>query len=299
VKWKKSLKSDFDGKNPMFSYSESPLIDGDLLVCTPGGEDTALVALDKANGDLKWKAAVKGLTVKGGGRGGFGPGGGPGGRGGMGGPQTYATPGYASVIVAEVDGVKQYIQFLHGGVVGVSAAEGKLLWHYDHPSSGQANCSTPIYHDGAVFAAAGYNTGGGKAVIKKDSTDEKSFKAEESYFVRDFVNQHGGVVLVGDYLYGTNENTLLCVNWKTGKVEWKDRSVGKGSIAAADGFLYVRSEDGKMALVEANPKEYKEAGRFTQPSRSKQKSWPYPVIAGGKLYLRDWDTLFCYDISAK
>src|SRR5262249_15067088 len=180
---------------------------------------------------------------------------------------------------------------------GWSAADGKLLWHYDHPSCGMANCSTPIFRDGDVFAASGYRNGGGKARLKKD--DKGEFKADEAFFVRDFQNQHGGVVLVGDYLYGTNENSLLCVNFKTGKIEWKERSVGKGSVAAADGHMYVRGENGKVALVEANPTEYKEKGQFKQPDLGREKPWPYPVIAGGKLYLRDWDALFCYDISAK
>src|SRR5262249_58567873 len=120
-----------------------------------------------------------------------------------------------------------------------------------------------------------------------------------AFFVREAQNQHGGMVLVGDHLYGTNETALLCVSWKTGKVEWSERSVGKGSIAAADGCLYVRGENGKVALVEANPAGYKEKGLFTQPDRGREKAWPHPVIADGKLYLRDWDGLFCYDISAK
>jgi len=290
VKWKKNLRSDFGGKNPMFAYAESPLIDGDVLVCTPGGDDMTLVGLDKKTGELKWKAPVKGLPAPKS-TGGFG---GPGGRGG---PVTYATPGYSSVIVAEVDGVKQYIQFLTGGVVGVAAEDGKLLWHYDHPSCGQANCSTPIFRDGAVFAASAYRNGGGKAFIKKD--DKGGFKTEEAFFLRELQNQHGGIVLVGDHLYGTNETTLLCVNFKTGKVEWSERCVGKGSVAAADGLLYVRGENGKVALVEANPAGYKEKGLFTQPDRGREKAWPHPVIADGKLYLRDWDGLFCYDISAK
>jgi outer membrane protein assembly factor BamB len=296
VKWQKNLKSDFGGKNPMFAYAESPLIDGDTLVCTPGGDDMTLVGLNKTTGELKWKAPVKGLPApkSNGSFGGPGGGRGPGGRGG---PVTYATPGYSSVIIAEVDGVKQYIQFLTGGVVGVSAADGKLLWHYDHPSSGQANCSTPIFRDGDVFAASAYRTGGGKAHIKKDGKD--GFKVEEAFFVRELQNQHGGLVLVGDHLYGTNETALLCVNFKTGKVEWSERCVGKGSVAAADGLLYVRGENGKVALVEANPAGYKEKGLFTQPDRGREKAWPHPVITSGKLYLRDWDGLFCYDISAK
>jgi outer membrane protein assembly factor BamB len=296
VKWKKNLHTDFSAKNIMYGYAESPLIDGDTLVCTPGGDEATLVAMNKMNGEVKWKAEVKGLTVRGGG--GFGPGGGRsgGGPGGGRGMNSYSTAAYSSVIVAEVDGVRQYIQFLTGGVVGVSAENGKLLWHYDHVSTGMANCATPISRDGGVFASSSYNAGGGLAKIKKD---DKGFKAEEAFFVKEMQNHHGGMVLVGDYIYGTNNTVLLCINFKTGKVEWSERGVGKGSVTAADGCIYVRGENGKVALVEANPAGYKEKGQFTQPDRSREKAWPHPVVAGGKLYLRDWDTLFCYDITAE
>ena len=116
------------------------------------------------------------------------------------------------------------------------------------------------------------------------------------YHERALANQQGGVVLVGDYVYGTNNTGLLCVSFKTGETAWQARGVGKGSVTYADGHLIHRSENGDVALVEANPKEYKEKGRFKQPNRSSQKAWAHPVVAGGKLYLRDWDTLLVYDI---
>jgi outer membrane protein assembly factor BamB len=169
------------------------------------------------------------------------------------------------------------------------------LWHYKHPANGTANCSTPLFQDGFVFAASGYGTGGGLARIKGDG---KKFTAEEQYFVKDMQNHHGGMVLVNGHIYGTG-GPLMCVNFKSGAVVWKNRSVGKGSVAYADGRLYVRSEGGPVALVEATPRGYKETGRFKQPERSRNPAWAHPVIAGGKLYLRDWDKLFCYDIKAK
>jgi outer membrane protein assembly factor BamB len=110
-------------------------------------------------------------------------------------------------------------------------------------------------------------------------------------------NHHGGMVLVDGHIYGTGGNTLLCVNFKTGEIAWQDRSVGKGSVAYADGHLYVRGEKGPIALVEATPTGYKEKGRFQQPDRSEKNAWPHPVVAGGKLYIRDWDILLCYDVS--
>src|SRR5262249_49731285 len=125
------------------------------------------------------------------------------------------------------------------------------------------------------------------------------FIAEPQYFLGKFQNHHGGVVMVKDHIYGTNNNSLLCVEFKSGKLAWEDRCVGKGSVAFADGHLYVRGENGKVALVEANPAKYLENGKFDQPDRSSQPAWPHPVVANGKLYLRDWDILLCYDAKNK
>ena len=275
IHWKKDLHADFGGKTGRWAYAESPLIDGDALICTPGGSAATLVALKKKSGEVIWKSAVAGLPA---------------------GKKEYTQAGYSSVIVAEVAGTRQYIQFLAGGVVGVDAKSGKFLWHYDAPANGTANCSTPIFKDDCVFAASGYGKGGGMAKI---TATGQAFTAKEQYFVKELTSHHGGMVLVGDHIYGTSYTSLLCIEFKTGKIAWQDRSVGKGSIAYADGRLYVRSENGPIALVEANPTGYKEIGRFTQPDRSREKAWPYPVIADGKLYLRDWDMLLCYDIKGK
>ncbi|MFO0926790.1 MAG: PQQ-binding-like beta-propeller repeat protein [Gemmataceae bacterium] len=274
IVWKKEFRRDYGGQAGNWAYAESPLIDGDVLVCTPGGSTATLVALAKTSGKEIWRSQVALKAKEGQKRG-------------------YATAAYASAVVAEFDGVKQYVQFLDGGVVGVAAKEGKLLWHYDAPASPTANCSMPIVTDGAVIAAAAYNTGGGRARIVRAGN---GFKAEEVWFDKPLQNHHGGLVLVGEHLYGTNNNSLLCVNAKTGEVVWQNRGVGKGSVAFADGRLYYRGEDGTMALVDASPAGYRERGRFAQPDRSSQRAWPYPVIAGGKLYLRDWDTLLCYDV---
>ncbi len=277
IRWRKDLVKDFGGEKGSWAYAESPLIDGDNLICTPGGSSATLAALNKKTGEVIWKAPVKG--VAGGGK-----------RGG------YTTAGYSSAIAADIGGTRQYIQFIAGGVVGIAAKDGHLLWNYDHPSTGHANCSTPIFQDGTVFAASAYGNGGGRAKIVKNGD---TFKAEEMYFVKAMENHHGGMVLVGDYLYGTNSTALVCVDFKTGKVAWTNRSVGKGSIAYADGHLYVRSENGPIALVEATGTAYKETGRFTPVDRSREKAWAHPVIAGGRLYVRDWDGLACYDVKGK
>jgi len=285
INWQKSFRKDFGGNPGGWAYTESPLIDGDLLIGTPGGKSAALVALKKKTGDVVWKAAITGLTRK------------PSNKEkkGGGGPD-YSQAGYSSVVVATIGGVKQYVQFLSGGVVGIRAKDGKLLWHYEEPANETANISSPIVRGDLVFAASAYGTGAGLAKIVKTGDE---FKAEPQYFLNKFQNHHGGVILVKDHLFGTNNGSLLCVEFKTGKIAWQDQCVGKGSLTYADGQLYVRGEKGGVALVEANPAKYVENGKFDQPDRSGQAAWTHPVVANGKLYLRDWDILLCYDVKNK
>jgi hypothetical protein len=267
--WQKNLEKDLEGKRGRWAYAESPLIDGDTLVCTPGGTKATLAALNKKNGEVIWKAAV---------------------------PDGEAA--YSSVIVAEAGGVKQYFQLLGKGVVGVAAKDGKLLWNYDKMKN-STNSPTPIFHDGCVFSSYFGPAGGGNVLLRL-SADGDGVAAKEVYSGKALGNHHGGIVLVGDSVYGTTQNGLVCLDFKTGEKKWEEKSVGKGSVSAADGCLYVRSEkDGQVALVEATPAGYKEKGRLTQPDRSKRNAWPHPVIAGGCLYLRDDDVLLCYDVKAK
>jgi outer membrane protein assembly factor BamB len=265
--WQRNLVKDFGGRVPRWGYSESPLVDGNKVIATPGGRDATLVALNKETGELIWKAAV---------------------------PEGDSAH-YASVIPADVEGKREYIAFLGGGVVGVAADDGKFLWRYANPANGTANCSTPIYRDGHVFAASGYNTGGGLAKL---ATSESGMTATQVYFTRQMQNHHGGMVLVGEHLYGFDGSNLTCLNFKTGEVAWADRSVGKGSVVYADGHLYARSERGPVALVEATPTGYVEKSRFTPPDRSNEMTWAHPVVANGRLYLRDQGVLHCYDVKA-
>jgi len=278
VRWQKNLGADFDGKPGLWAYAESPLIDGDVLICTPGGDTATLVALNKTNGEVIWKAAVPGKAI---------------GEG-----LTSNAAAYASAIVTTVGGVKQYIQALTGGLVGVAAKDGKLLWRYDK-LTGSTMCNTPLFHDDCVLLSALTPSGAaGSALVQLTATD-KGVTAKEVYHTKTLAAHHGGVVRVGDAVYGTSQSGLVCIAFKSGETKWQDRSVGKGSIAAADGRLYVRSEKGPVALVEASPDAYKELGRFDQPDRSSKMAWPHPVIAGGRLYLRDQNTLLCYDVKGE
>jgi outer membrane protein assembly factor BamB len=268
LRWQKNLRTEFGGQPGRWAYSESPLVDGDVVVCTPGGSEATLVALNKKTGELLWKSAVPG------------------------GDQA----AYASAIVVEVGGVKQYVQFLQNGVVGVDARTGKFLWRYDKTAQGSpANIPTPVAHDGYVYSAAA-RSGGGLVRLK---VDQGAVEAEPVYASTKLPTSIGGAVQVGDYLYGTTGGALLCVEFRTGAIKWEDRSVGPGSVCYADGRLYLHGENGDVALVEATPEAYRERGRFTPPdppNRGQARAWAYPVVASRRLYIRDLGTLWCYDV---
>jgi len=285
IVWQRSLTGDFGGRVPEWSYRESPLVDGEKVICTPGGDDATLVALDKLTGKTIWKSPASA---------------GPGGSGSFG-------AAYASAIAVDFGGQRQYVQFTARALVGVSASDGKFLWQYDRPANRMGiNISTPIYHDGLVFAASAYGAGGGLVKLIKNA--DGSVKAEEVYSTRKMQNHHGGMILIDGCLYGANGGNeggyLVCLDFQTGKVLWDEsdrdkRRAPKGSVALADNRIYYRTEDGPMLLIEPNPKQYIEHGRFEQPDRSEQPAWPHPVIANGKLYLRDQDVLLCYDVKAQ
>jgi outer membrane protein assembly factor BamB len=273
--WRKNFRSDFNGRMMSnWGYSESPLVDGDHVICTPGGSDATLVALKKKTGDVVWKAKVPGGDAA----------------------------GYASAVVAEVGGVRQYVQLLEKGIVGVAAKDGKFLWRYDKIANGTANIPTPIVRGDLVFCSTGYNTG---AALLKLTAGGGGVRMEEKYFIpaNQFQNHHGGMVLIGDYIYagsGHNNGLPACIDLKSGKLAWgPQRGPGEKSaaIAYADGHLYFRYENAVMALIEASPKGYKAKGSFKIPN-GQQPSWSHPVVAGGRLYLRDQDRLLCYDVRA-
>ncbi len=271
VRWQKSLRTDFGGLAPTWAYAESPLVDGGTLVSVPGGGEATIVALDKANGNVIWKSAVPG--------------------GGM--------AGYASVVIDNTGGVKQYIAYLASGVVGVEARTGKFLWKYEKTKGSMGmSIQTPVASGGYVYSGAS-RVGGGAVRL---NVAQGAVTAEEAYFDPRLPTAIGGTVLVGDYLYGTSQ-TMMCVEFKTCRVTWNERSIGAASLAYADGQLYLHGEGGDVALIDASPEAYKERGRFTPPNAPEhgnpmEKSWAYPVIADGRLYIRDLDRLWCYDIRA-
>ncbi|MEX1233156.1 MAG: PQQ-binding-like beta-propeller repeat protein [Planctomycetaceae bacterium] len=280
ILWRKDFSQEWGGRMMSgWGFSESPLVDGDRVICTPGGPNAMLVALDKNTGETIWESAVPRI-----------------------GDQGNDGAGYASIIISEGAGVKQYVTLVGRGLVGVRADDGKFLWGYNRIANQTANISTPIAVGDYVFGSTGYRTGSGLIHLTPDGD---GVKAEEVYFLsgEQLQNHHGGMVIIGDYLYcgqGHKKGLPLCLEWKTGTIEWGGdfQGVGTGSAAviAADGKIIFRYESGEVALVNANPEEYELLGSFT-PEVVQTPSWACPVVSGGNLYLREQDVLMCYRIA--
>ncbi len=273
--WSVDFQSDLGGEMMSgWGYSESPLVDGDHLICTPGSNQGVLVALNKRTGDVVWRTAM------------------PDGK-----------AGYASPVISHGGGVKQYVTLVGKGLIGVRASDGELLWHYPRIANSTANVPTPIVSGDFVFGSSGYGDGG-SALLRLAPAGRDRVRMSEVYYKpsREVQNHHGGMVLIGEHIYmghGHNNGLPLCMHMPTGRVMWgPQRGAGTGSAAmvAADGHLYFRYENAVMALVEATPQTYNLKGSFPIKSNN-GKSWAHPVIAGKKLYLRDQDELHCYDIA--
>ena len=278
IVWSKNYKQDFDGKMmSQWGFAESPLVDGDRLICTPGGKKDTVVALDKLTGKTIWSCSVPEF--------------GHNGKDGA---------GYSSIVISNGAGVKQYVQLIGRGLIGIRADDGKFLWGNDKAANKTANITTPIVRGDYVFDSTAYK--GGAALVKLVPSED-GVKADEVYFIdpTKFQNHHGGMVLVGDYLYGghgQNQGAPTCIDFKTGKIEWKENhgpGTGSAAVTYADGKLYFRYDNGVMALLDCTPNGYKVLGSFQIPDVSKP-SWPHPVVAGGKLYLREQEHLLCYKL---
>jgi outer membrane protein assembly factor BamB len=282
VLWQKDFAREWRGKLMSdWGFSESPLLDEDAVICTPGGDGALMVKLDKQTGKELWRTAVPENALAG----------------------RRTTAAYSSPVVSHAGGVKQYVQMTGGGLVGVNAETGKVLWTYGRVANGTANIPTPIPVDDYVFASTGYRTGA--ALLHLTADGRGGVRAKEVYFLdgNEFQNHHGGMVRYGEYVYAGNGHRNgfpTCLNWKTGDIVWggKARGAGQGSAAVTGlaGHLLFRYEDGTLALIEATPEKYDLAGTL-RPEFQEGKSWSHPVVVDGRLYLREQDKLMCYDVT--
>ena len=263
IVWQLNILEEFGGRNIDWLISESPLVDGNMVIVAPGGPGATVVALDKRTGETIWTS--EGLSDR---------------------------AGYASAIVADIDGVRTVMTLTDEAGVGLRAADGGLMWKYTGAANRTANVATPVFQDNKVFYTSAYGTGGGLLELRAQGGE---VGAEEVYFTRDMRNHHGGVVVVDGYLYGFNNSILTCLNFATGERMWRDRSVGKGSLVYADGHLYILSENNVVGLVEASPAGYREKGRFEMPDEG-FPSRAHPVVSDGTFYVRDQGTVTAYNI---
>ena len=264
--WHRNILQEFKGRNPNWHISESPLIDGDRLIVTPGGPDASVVALDKKTGSTIWTST--GLSDP---------------------------AGYSSCLAVDVEGLHIILAFTARAAVGLRASDGKLQFSYSRVANRTANITTPIFHDNKVFFTSAYSTGAALLQLRREGD---SVTSEEVYFTRNMQNHHGGVILLEGHLYGFSNSILTCLDFQTGEVVWKDRSVGKGSLAYSDGYLYLLGEKNIVGLAEATPEGYREKGRFNIPDQG-WPSWAHPVIDRGTLFIRNQGMLTAYDATAK
>jgi outer membrane protein assembly factor BamB len=278
--WRRNIMKEFSGDAPHWRVSESPLVDGNRVIVTPASSEALMVALDAATGKEIWRTASAPLGDKG-----------------------KDTPGYASAVVSTAAGVRQYVQLIGRGVIGVEAETGRLLWSYNKIANDVANIPTPLVSGDQVFVSTGYQTG---AALLQLSGGKQGVAATEKYFLPHgtFQNHHGNMVLDKGVVYaghGHNRGNPIAIQMDSGKVLWGPAdNAGKNSaaVAWADGRLYMRYQNGVMILVEATPTGYQERGSFTIPDVQRQ-SWSHPVIANGVLLLREQDKIHAYNVKAK
>ena len=264
VLWTVNVLEKFNGSNITWGLSESPLVLEDRVLVNAGGPGASIVAFNKKDGSVLWRSESD-------------------------------EAGYSSAVIQEGGGIRQAIFFTGQRALGVDVASGRLLWSYSQVANGTANIATPIVRGNRVFLSSDYGTG---AALLEMVTSNGSVRAREVYFTREMRNHHASSVLVGDYLYGFSSAILTAMRFDTGEVAWKDRSIGKGSLVFADDRLYLYSENGLVGLAEANPSGYREHGRF-ELRTGRLPTWAHPVVSGGKLFLRDQDTIYAYDVRAK
>jgi len=261
--WRASLTQDFGGRAGGWNYTESVLVDDGKVMVTPGGRKGAVVALNAKTGKLIWQS-------------------------------TDFTDGaqYSSLIVRDFGGIRQYIQLTGQNVVGLGANTGEVLWKA--PRTGRtATISTPVFHEGSLFVSSAYGVGCNGFEVKAAGG---KFTTRQTYANKSMANHHGGVIRVGNFVYGSSGGTLACLNLKTGEEMWRERSAGKGAIVIVGKQIILRAESGPVSLVEVNPTKYNEISRFNQPERTRARAWSHPVVSNGILYLKDQDLLLAYDL---
>jgi outer membrane protein assembly factor BamB len=260
--WTVNVVQTFGGETPYWGYSESPLILGDRIVLNAGGRRASIVAINKADGKTLWQAHNDAAA-------------------------------YSSPMLLRTGSLAQVVFFTGSRALAVDPRDGRLLWSYNKVANSTANIATPIVRGTRVFLSSDYGTGAALLEVKAAGNIAA---ATEVYFTRDMRNHHASSVVVGNAVYGFSSSILTALDFDTGKMLWRDRSVGKGSLIFADNRLYLYGENGTVALADAAPDGYRERGRFSIETSTNNPAWSHPIITGGKLIIRDQDNIYAYDV---
>ena len=270
--WGLNLLEEFGSKNITWGLAESLLIDGDRLICLPAGPKVSVVALDKRTGKIVWKAPSASGDLA----------------------------GYATASLVNYQGLRMILTMTGQALIGVDADCGALLFRYPHKTAYDVNATSPIFHEGQIFITSGYGTTG--SVMLKVLVDGQKARVEKVWDSRELDNHHGGAILVDGCLYSAAHNLnggkWICLDWKTGKMHYAERGVGKGSLTYADGMLYTLSESRGVGLVQATPDRHKLVGEFKTPQGPEGPTWAHPVVVGGRLYIRHDSKLYAYEVKA-
>lgn len=264
IRWKKHLFKDFDGKNIQWGVTETVVVDGDVLYCTPGGATNNVIALNRHNGNLIWSSPGNGEL------------------------SAYCTP-----LLINLPSRKLLVTMTAGHIIGLDAEDGKMLWKHPQTNQYSVHANTPIYHDGAVFCFSGYRQGGPKLRLSPDGSS-----VTQEWFAQTMDSRMGGAVLVNGYLYGSGDisgKEWQCIDWKTGEQKYKSREAAKGVTIYADGLLIGYSQRGELFIAPASPDEFKITGK-TQITLGSGEHWAHPVLHNGILYLRHGNTLMAYQL---
>ena len=274
--WSTNILEEFDGRKPIWGLAESPLVIGDMVICTPGGEEVSMVALDRKTGKLVWKCTGAGDK-----------------------------PGYASPILIEYQGLKQIATAMSESIVGVRASDGKLLWRYPHKVYADENITTPIFHNGFLIVS-GCVRKGTTSLKLQVSGDECS--VEQHWLNRTLDNKQGGIVLHDGRLYGYAETQgrtapWMCIDFKSGETIFQSASLESsykyknGCLTYADGMFYLYADNGNMCLAKPTDEGFEVAGRLNIDYPGTRPTWAHPVVFGGRLYIRYGDKLGAYDVA--
>ncbi len=269
--WGLNILAEFEAPNITWGLSESLLVDGERLICCPGGEHASLVALNKNDVELVWASKSNGDLA-----------------------------GYATPNVIEYRGLRIILAMNQKGLIGVGAETGELLFRHAHETRYDANAVTPLFHDGCVFITSGYRSG---SEMLRLVVNGKKASLQKLWESKDLDNSHGGVVLVDGCLYGaahqaknTRKTPWVCLDWKTGQTKYAAKGVGTGSLTCADGMLYMLGERGRVGLIKAGPAAHSIVSSFQLPKMGEGPVWAHPVICDGRLYIRHGDVLYAYDV---